>query len=432
MIDTLREQVRGKRVLVLGYGREGKSTFRALLRAGGWAALDVADANPVELEGGGKGHRVLSGAGYLNCLDSYDLVFKTPGIVLPRPWEDYACRFTSQTEQFLRRYRDQVVGITGTKGKSTTTTLIHHVLKTAGKDCLLAGNIGVPVFDVAPQIGPSTILVVELSCHQLEHCGQSPSLAVLLNFYEDHLDHYGTFENYVRAKKNIYLHQRPEDTLYCGPNALPQPGACPSRIVPIEPEALPFASLEQVEGARLRGAHNLYNCAAARLVCGRFGVDDETFTAALAAYQPLPHRLEYLGARDGVDYYDDSISTTAESAISAVKSVPNAAILLLGGMDRGIEYEALADFLLTESHLEQVVLMYESGQRIGRLLTERGGANCPLNIQYLPDLYQAADWVRKNARPGTACILSPASASYGWFKNFEERGEVFKHLIFGE
>ena len=431
MTDTLREAVRDRRVLVLGYGREGKSTFHALLQAGGWAALDVADANPVELEEP-SGHRALSGPGYLDALEDYDLVFKTPGVVLPRPWETYRCRFTSQTEQFLRRYRDQVVGVTGTKGKSTTTTLIHHVLKTAGKDCLLAGNIGVPMFDIAPQIGPSTILAVELSCHQLEHCSQSPSLAVLLNLYEDHLDHYGTFENYVRAKENVYRHQRPEDTLYCGPNALPQPGTCPSRVVLIQPDALPFASLEQVEGAQLRGAHNLYNCAAARLVCGRFGVDDETFTAALRTYQPLHHRLEYLGQRDGVDYYDDSISTTAESAISAVKSIPNASILLLGGMDRGIEYEELADFLLHESHLDHVVLMYESGRRIEQLLAGRGGANCPLDIRYVPDLYQAADWVRRNARPGTACILSPASASYGHFKNFEERGEAFKQLIFGK
>ena len=211
MTDTLREAVQGHRVLVLGYGREGRSTFHALLRAGGWAALDVADADPVELEEP-SGHRVLSGPGYLDALEDYDLVFKTPGIVLPRPWEEYRCRFTSQTEQFLRRYREQVVGITGTKGKSTTTTLIHHVLKTAGKDCLLAGNIGVPMFDIADSIGPSTILVVELSCHQLEHCSQSPSLAVLLNLYEAHLGPYGPLDNYDQAKANLWRPQRPKAT----------------------------------------------------------------------------------------------------------------------------------------------------------------------------------------------------------------------------
>lgn len=431
MIDTLRGAVRGKKVLVLGYGREGRSTFRALLRAGGWAALDVADANPVELEEP-AGHKALSGPGYLDALEEYDLVFKTPGIVLPRPWESYRCRFTSQTEQFLRRYRDQVAGVTGTKGKSTTTTLLHHALERAGKDCLLAGNIGVPMFDIADRIGPETILTVELSCHQLEHCGQSPATAVLLNLYEDHLDHYGSFSAYVRAKENIYRHQRPEDALFCGPNARPAPGACPSRMALIDPDTLPFSGLEQVEGARLRGAHNLYNCAAALQVCRRFGVDDQTFTAAVASYRPLPHRLEYLGARDGVDYYDDSISTTAESAMSAVESVPDASILLLGGMDRGIEYGALADFLLRESRLDHVALMYESGARIGRLLEERVAPGAPRNWRWFPDLYEAAAWARANARPGTACILSPAAASYGHFRNFEERGEVFKQLIFGE
>lgn len=430
MIDTLREEVRGKRVLVLGCGREGKSTFHALLQAGGWAALDAADANPVELEER-PGHRVLTGPGYLDALEDYDLVFKTPGIVLPRPWETYRCRFTSQTEQFLRRYREQVIGVTGTKGKSTTTTLIHHVLTQAGKDCLLAGNIGVPMFDISDKIGPSTILAVELSCHQLEHCGQSPAAAVLLNLYEDHLDHYGTFENYVRAKENIYRHQKPGDVLYCGPNALPAPGTCPSQVTALDPAALPFSTLDQVPGAQLRGTHNLWNCAAALQVCRRFGIDDEQFTACVGSYRPLPHRLEYLGTRDGADYYDDSISTTAESAINAVKSVPNAAILLLGGMDRGIDYTELADFLLAERRLEQIVLMYESGLRIQRLLEEGAEPGHPRNWRYVPDLYEAAAWVRENIRPGTACILSPASASYGYFKNFEERGQVFKRLIFG-
>lgn len=429
MIHTLRTCVSGKKVLILGYGREGKSTFQALKQAGGWTCLDVADANPVQLEDGG--HGVFTGPDYLERMDEYDVVFKSPGIVLPKPPEEYRCEITSQTEQFLRRFRDQVVGITGTKGKSTTTTLIFHILEQSGKDCLLAGNIGTPVFDIAEQIGPSTIVVVELSCHQLEYCGQSPAVAVLLNLFEDHLDHYGTFERYVQAKENIYRRQRPEDTLYCGPDVLPEPGACPSHVTPIGTEVLPFTSLEQVEGARLRGTHNLYNCAAARLVCGRFGVTDGQFTAALSTYRPLPHRLEYLGQRDGVDYYDDSISTTAESAISAVKSVPNAGVLLLGGMDRGIEYGALVDFL-PESGLEHVVLMYESGQRIRQMLEARTGPDHPLDFRYIPDLYQAAAWVREHARPGSACILSPASASYGHFKNFEERGEVFRQLVLDE
>ena len=428
MIDTLREYVQGKRVLILGFGREGKSTFRALKQAGGWTCLDIADANPVQLEDG-EAVRVFTGPDYLEHMDAYDIVFKTPGIVLPKAPEEYHCTVTSQTELFLRRFREQIVGVTGTKGKSTVTTLIYHVLKQSGKNCLLAGNIGVPMFDVADQIGPETIVVVELSCHQLEYCKQSPSTAVLLNLYEDHLDHYGTFERYVRAKQNIYRHQTAKDTLFCGPAVLPED--CPSRVVPIQTDVLPFQDLEQVEGMRLRGEHNRYNCAAARLVCGHFGVTDQQFMDALPAYQPLRHRLEYLGQRDGVDYYDDSISTTAESAISAVKSIPNAGILLLGGMDRGIEYGTLVDFLL-EGGPEYVVLMYESGARIQRMVEERMGPDGSKRFCRVSDLYQAAAWVKDHARPGSACILSPAAASYGHFKNFEERGEVFRKLIFEE
>jgi len=428
MKATLRSLLSGKRVLILGYGREGRSTFRWAQEAGGWTALDVADQSAaIELPGG---HRLISGPGYLDALEDYDLVFKTPGIVLPKPPSAYRCAITSQVELFLGRYRDQVIGITGTKGKSTTSTLLYHVLKKSGMDCLLGGNIGVPVLDLAGDVGPDTAIVLELSCHQLEYCSVSPARAMLLNLYEDHLDHYGTFENYIRAKRHIYLNQRPTDILWCGSNALPPAGACPSRVVEVAADVLPFRHLSDLPGVRLRGEHNRLNCAFVWLAARELGVTEEQFLSALESYRPLPHRLELLGSLDGVDYYDDSISTTAESAMSAVNSVPNASILLLGGMDRGIEYDALVDFLL-QSPLSDVVLMYASGKRLQTLVEERGARQSGPRFHLVEDLSAAVAWVKANARPGAACILSPAAASYGYFKNFEERGDAFKSLVFG-
>lgn len=216
------EWIRGKSVLLLGFGREGESTYRVLKASGAYKNLAIADL------AGGEGRRPdgdipwICGPDYQNVMDEYDVVFKSPGIVLERPVEEYRCRILSQTEVFIRLFRNQIIGVTGTKGKSTTATLLYHVLKTAGKKALLVGNIGIPAFDHLEEIDDDTIIVFELSCHQLEYMTVSPHIALLLNIYEEHLDHYGTMEKYVRAKEQIYRHQQPEDILICGEQCLPK------------------------------------------------------------------------------------------------------------------------------------------------------------------------------------------------------------------
>lgn len=429
MISKIRKYIHNKKILILGFGKEGKSTFRMLKQVGGYAQLDIADQSPVrpEIE---ETHQYLTGEGYTASLDDYDIVFKSPGIVLPQNPEAYHCHITSQTDLFLSKYRSQTIGITGTKGKSTTSTLLYHVLKENGFDCILAGNIGIPVFDIIDKISNTTIIVLELSCHQLEFCHHSPAISVLLNLYEDHLDHYITVENYINAKKNIYLHQFVLDTLYCNEHIIPTKEECIARALPVTTACLPFERMEHIDGAKLRGEHNLINCAFVYLICKSFSVTDEQFIKSIASYQPLPHRLEYIGTKKGVDYYDDSISTTVESAISAVTSVPNAKYILLGGMDRGIDYHMLVDFLLT-SKLNTAILMYESGRKIYHMLQEKMTSATTTKFQLVSDLYEAINWVKDHAEEGSACLLSPAAASYGDFKNFEERGNVFKDKIFG-
>lgn len=224
MLNILKKMIAGKHVLILGYGREGRSTLHRILQAGGASSITVSDqagASPEDLS-----VRVISGPSYMDTLDHYDLVFKSPGIVLPKDPENYRCQFTSQMEVFFTAYRKRIIGITGTKGKSTVTTLLYHILKESGRDVLLAGNIGIPAFDILDDIRPDTTLVCELSCHQLEYIHVSPHMAVLLNIHEEHLDHYGTMEKYIHSKQQIYLHQQPEDLLFCGMEVLPHPGTC--------------------------------------------------------------------------------------------------------------------------------------------------------------------------------------------------------------
>jgi len=424
----LKKLVEEKKVLVLGFGREGRSTYKLLSEVGSFSELAVSDMNPVEIidETSVKVH---SGEGYLDILNDYDIVFKSPGVVLPKKNEEYTCKITSQTELFLMRYGNQVVGITGTKGKSTTSSLLHHVLAQNNVPCILAGNIGIPVFDIIDELEESTVVVFEMSCHQLENLKTSPHTAIFLNLYEDHLDHYGTFELYSAAKKNIYRHQKPGDVLFCNPEFLPEAGDCAADIKDIDSSILPE---NIVAATTLRGEHNLFNIAAVYEVAKGLGVTDECFAEALKTFKPLAHRLEYIGTQDGVEYFDDSISTTVESTISAINSITNAGSVLIGGMDRGIEYSSLVDYL-ADCKLDHVIFMYESGKRIyDKVVEKTGHGDAKTKFVYVSDLESAVKFAKSATAKGKACILSPAAASYGVFKNFEERGNEFKRLAFEE
>jgi len=425
MIELLSNLINGKRVLLLGFGKEGQATYELLKEIGSFSKLDIADINPQEHI---KDCTVYSGAGYLDVIDDYDIAFKSPGVILPKNYKEYSCRITSQAEVFLQAYNRQVIGITGTKGKSTVSSLIYHVLSTNNIPSLFAGNIGKPVFEIVKDIKSDTIIVLELSCHQLDICEYSPALAVFLNLYEDHLDHYVTFENYARTKKNIYLHQHPLDMLYCDESVKPKKGEHASRVTTITKDDLPFNSFEAIRVDSLHGSHNLGNCAFVYIIAKTFGITDKEFVAALRTYEPLSHRLEHIGCKNGVDYYDDSISTTNESTISAIEAISNASTILLGGMDRRIDYTSLIKYI-SKSELSNVICMYESGKRIYDAL--QGYENLKPTLIYCNDLYEATEKAQEVTKAGTACILSPAAASYGAFKNFEERGDVFKKIIFG-
>ena len=419
MHSFLEEYLKDKKILILGIGREGRSTYGVLRNISTYRELAIADMNAQEPPFGDS-VRVIGGEGYLDVHDEYDLVIKSPGVALPRDFSDYRCEITSQIELFLMRFGNQTVGITGTKGKSTTSSLLYHVLQKSGCDCVFGGNIGIPVFDIAEDISDGTTVVLELSCHQLEHISVAPKTAVLLNMYEDHLDRYGTFERYAETKKNIYRRQKSGDVLFCNPNFFPAEGDCISTVRGVYPEQLPsFPS-------RLKGEHNRYDISVVCEVCRHLGISDSDIALGVADFRPLAHRLEYVGTKDGIDYYDDSISTTVESTIGAIKSIENIGTVLIGGMERGIDYQKLIDFLLV-CNIDNVIFMYSSGKRIYDEIVaiDRRTAT---NFSYVPDLSSAVEQAKKITAHQKACVLSPAAASYGSFKNFEERGDVFCRL----
>lgn len=220
MNEKITPWIEGKRVLLLGFGREGQSTYHVIKQAGGYACLDIADmASPAQRPD--EEARWITGPGYQKCMDDYDVVFKSPGIVLEKPIEEYRCQILSQTEVFFQCFRDQIIGITGTKGKSTVTSLLYHILKNAGMDTMILGNIGIPALDHMEEVKPDTKIVFELSCHQLEYMTVSPHIGILVNIHEEHLDHYKTMEKYVEAKQRIFRNQKKDDILICNVQCLP-------------------------------------------------------------------------------------------------------------------------------------------------------------------------------------------------------------------
>lgn len=440
-VKHIKDLTENKSVCILGFGREGRATFDILAKYCTPGSVAIADLSSIDPEANGLSGdvRLICGEDYQKSLDEFDLVFKSPGIVLEKQPDELQCVITSETQVFFEVFREQIIGITGTKGKSTVTSLIYHVLKESGKKCIIAGNIGIPVFNIAEEMTDDTIVVCELSCHQLEYMTVSPSAAVFLNLYEEHLDHYGTMERYYDAKKNIYLYQDEEDCLLINSDIAPKDDdGLVFSISDKDPEADIYVSGGTVElrfsgdsyiiptdRIKLLGIHNHFNIAAAYFMTSPF-ISPEEFEKALCSFNPLAHRLEYVGTFRGIRWYDDSISTACATAIEAIKSVPDAGTILIGGMDRGIDYGSLVEFLSGSD--VNVICMETSGKRVYDMI-QAAGQKSPESVYYVPHLEDAVELAAQITSEGKSCVLSPAAASYGIFKNFEERGDAFKRLI---
>lgn len=380
-----------KHILIWGHGREGKSTENFINRY----CHDV----DYEIYEGDK-------SGFDDA--KYDLIIKSPGI----PYLTDDPKYISETSLFLGEFRKQTIAITGTKGKSTTSSLLYEVLKSLHKKCVLVGNIGNPCFDYYRDIDEDTYIVFEISAHQLASVKNSPHIGVFLNLFEEHLDYYHTMDNYFNAKANIGKYQTSDDYLLVGENV---------------PSISTKSTIIKVENSdhfnlKLKGEHNQYNANFVYYVaCRLLNLDRNAVVNAMEKFENLKHRIDYVGRYDEVDYYDDSISTIPEATISAINSVPNANTVLIGGMDRGVNYNCLIDFIRNNNL--NYIFMYASGQRIYEDVKDLK------NCYYERDLESAVSLAKKITIKNGACILSPAAASYDSFKNFEERGDMFVKYI---
>lgn len=422
-IELILNILRNKKILILGFGREGQSTLRFLNHWLPGAEIGLADANLISetILPENHSYTLHTGPDYLQAVDKYQFIIKTPGIPgrLIQLKSDQI--LSSQTDLFLEAFHKQVIGISGTKGKSTCSSLIHHVLQESGFKSILTGNIGIPCFDIIPQINPTSWVVFELSANQLEMSKHSPRIAVLLNIYEEHLDHFGTYDAYIRAKLQLIRYSSIGDTVilhkslrqYYSGNA----------FLHLFPDP---AQLQNAHALKLRGEHNQWNAQAAVLAAKATGVDEDTMIKALSSFAGLPHRLEFVGKKNGISFYNDSIATIPEACIAALKTFEKVDYLIVGGFDRGIHYEILADYLL-QHPVKHLFLIGKAGQRIGSLFQKNNHE--PIIIHLVENLNDVFEIVRQCGQSGEICLLSPAASSYDQYKNFEHRGEVFKALV---
>jgi UDP-N-acetylmuramoyl-L-alanine---L-glutamate ligase len=444
-----------KTILILGFGCEGQSTYKLIREYFPNLQLTIADKrlDVVDQISSDKFLSYNLGESYMQGLDVYDLIIKTPGISLQElPDLMLTGKITSQTDLFLQAYASQVIGVTGTKGKSTTTSLIYHILTSAGRKAVLVGNIGLPPFEVISQLGESTLVIFELSSHQLEFITRAPHISILLNLFQEHLDHYTSVEAYHKAKWNIAAEQQENDYfIYNAENAGIQSWL---KCTKLKSYLLPYSlDISMKQGIILKmngeilikthgvnsilfhkdiprnipGDHNLMNAMAAAVACRLAGVSEEDISHGISSFAGLPHRIEYVGIFDGIKYYNDSIATIPEATIEAIKTLHDVDTLILGGFDRGIDYSELVGYL-SKSSIRNLILIGDAGRRISDQLVKRKVLQ---NMFTATDYQQIIEIARRQTAKGKICLLSPAAASYDMFRNFEERGEVYKKIVKG-
>ena len=374
--------------------------------------MAVADKNEME-------HVQYYGTGYLEAIHEYDIVIKTPGISL-KDFDTRGVEITSQTDLFLSQFHRQTIGISGTKGKSTTTSLICHLLKSSGYDAILTGNIGIPCFDIMEQIREQSIVVYELSAHQLEYVHNSPRVGVLLNVFEEHLDHFGTFERYKHAKFNLLRFMGANDYAVVHDSLLME-------TLELGVNNVTFSRMDfdfDENALPILGSHNLLNAKAALCACEAYGIDAREVIPHLYTFKPLEHRLEPVGTYGGVTFVNDSISTIPQAAIAACQTLGKVDFLLLGGFDRDIDYTPLVDYMM-EHPVPHLLFTGKAGERMMQLMKTRGVAS---HLETYASMEEAFDYLISHATPGNVCLLSPAASSYDQYRNFEERGAKFKQL----
>lgn len=450
----------GREVAVIGLGLSNTALIRYLVSQG--ARVTGCDRLPAEHLGArydelkALGIRFQLGERYLDRLDRFETLFVTPGMRkdLPQLVEarDRGVEISSETELFFSLCRAHTIGITGSSGKTTTTTLVGEILSAAGYDVLVGGNIGRPLIEQVDDLHEDQWVVLELSSFQLETMSHSPNIAVVTNIAPNHLDVHGTMGAYIDAKRRIYQFQEPNDWLVLNHRdalademEMEAPGNVRrfNRSGPVvqgafvDGERIVLArsaqrrrTLEQVcsvRDIRLLGEHNVENVLAAITVADLCGVRMSTVRDVVASFTGVRHRLELVREAMGVKYYNDSIATTPERAAAGIRAFSQPIVLIAGGYDKGLDFDELAA-AVCDNQVKAVITMGQTAERIEAAIRAYGQGQEPI-VERAEDFDAAVRRAHALASEGDVVLLSPGCASYGMFRNFEERGERFQQLV---
>lgn len=408
---------KNKKVAILGYGIEGQDAEKFLKKEG--AKITVLDKKFSE--------------NYLENLESFNIIVRSPGVYRYLPElidaEKNGVLVTSAIKIFFENCIGKIIGVTGTKGKGTTSTLIYEILKAEGKDVYLAGNIGKPYLELLPKLTKNSWVVMEMSSFQLIDMNLSPHIAVVLNITQDHMDWHKNIHEYIEAKRNIVLYQKPNDFAVINEEyKVPR-----SFARGLKSKVLFFSRQKLDEDFKkdllLRGSHNLENIAAAVAVARIVGVDDKVILNVVRNFKGLEHRLELVTVVDGRAFYNDSFATGPQPTIAAIESFSEPETLILGGSDKGLDYINLGQKIAKKKNVKNILLIGSIGPKIGREIRRFGFRGRIENLGK-PKMQKIVQKAFEITPKGGVVILSPAAASFDMFENYKDRGMQFKNAVF--
>lgn len=420
------------KVAIAGFGVEGRANHAYFLEQG--HDVTIVDERDLELADLPQGTKAIVGEGAFSQLNGFDLVVRTAGLAPYKITTDG--KIWSGTNEFFEKCPAPIIGVTGSKGKGTTSSLITAILRAAGHTVHLVGNIGDPAISELEKIAPSDLVVYELSSFQLWDAERSPHVAVVLYIEPEHLDVHEDLDDYVNAKANIARYQTQDDiVIYNGANSYAVSIAHQSQGAKIpyqHPQAAHITDgffwfgeqrLCSIDALKLPGVHNLDNACAAITAAWKWVKEPTAIEAGLASFAGLPHRLKYVRTVDEVAYYDDSIATTPGSAIAALNAFAAPKVLILGGSDKGADYTELAQ-QVARHDVAQVILIGDEAPKIENALNE-AGVEAVVNLGNQVSMHDVVSRAHALAKSGDVVVLSPACASFGMFKNYVDRGEQF-------
>jgi UDP-N-acetylmuramoylalanine--D-glutamate ligase len=427
-------------VAIIGYGLEGQSALHYWQNRG--ADVTICDRQTDIVVP--QGIKSQLGDGYLHDLNRFDVIMRSAGImpeVILADNPTIGSKITTVVNEFLRvSPTKNIIGITGTKGKGTTCTLTTQMLEAAGYQVFLGGNIGVSPFDFLDQLTPDSWVVLELSSFQLTDISHGTKIAVCLMVVPEHLNWHADMQDYMQAKSNLFAHQQTSDTAIYFANspeshtiASHSPGAKityyapPGAYVENDQIVIDNQHICNVNDLQLLGSHNWQNACAAATAVWQVVQAPDAIRKVLTTFSGLPHRLEFVRDFDEVSYYDDSFATTPEAAIVALQAIDQPKVIILGGADKGVQFDELAK-AVREHNVRHVVAIGATGPVIAAELRAGGFTDITEGPATMADIVAAA---KAAAKPGDAVLLSTGCASFGIFKDYKDRGNQFKQVVTG-